>query len=82
MNSVDNFPLPLVTSVESCESIPMAHPPDNDDVEIVTLALPLDRETVSWLARMSRNDVEAAEMVAWMIQQIRRDDEAAKQTLH
>lgn len=53
-----------------------------DDVEIVSLDLPLDRETVSWLSRMSRNDVEAAEMVASILKMIVQDDEAAHATMH
>jgi hypothetical protein len=54
-----------------------------DDVEIVRLELPLDRETVSWLSRLSRGcDNEAAQMIASMLKDIREDDEAAHATLH
>ena len=61
----------------------MSHPEhQTDDVEIVALNLPLDRETVSWLGRMSRDDVEAAKMVAEILRMIREDDERAHATLH
>jgi hypothetical protein len=53
-----------------------------DDVELVPLELPLDRDTIAWLNRMSRNDREAAEMVATMVRMIREDDERAEATLH
>lgn len=53
-----------------------------DDVEIVRMDLPLDRDTVSWLARIARDDAQAAEMVASMIRLIRQDDEAAHATKH
>lgn len=57
--------------------------PDEDDVELVRLALPLDRDTISWLAKLARgNDVEAAKIVASMLHDIRVDDEAAHSTLH
>lgn len=56
--------------------------PQSDDVELVSMDLPLDRETVSWLSRMARNDAEAAEMVASMLKMIREDDESASATLH
>jgi hypothetical protein len=55
---------------------------DEDDVEFVPLALPLDRATISWLNRMSRNDVEAAEIVASLIRSIREDDERAHRMLN
>ena len=63
----------------------MLHPLDEEteEVEIVPLALPLDRATVAWLLRISRgNDAEAAEMVASMIRAIREDDEMSHRSLH
>jgi len=54
-----------------------------DDVEVVTLALPLDRATIDWLSRMSRgNNQSAAEMIAFMLSAIREDDDAAHRTMH
>jgi len=58
------------------------HNVDELDVELVPLALPLDRETISWLNGMSRDDVEAAVKIAEMLRMIREDDERADQTLH
>jgi hypothetical protein len=56
---------------------------ETDDIEVVPLALPLDRATVAWLLRLSGgNDSEAAEMIASMIRSIREDDENAHQILH
>lgn len=55
---------------------------DDDDVEIVPLALPLDRATISWLNSMSRNDVEAAQHIADMIREIREADEAHERVLN
>jgi hypothetical protein len=59
-------------------------PNDTDDepVEIVALALPLDRKTLSWLTKMSKNDIEAAQVVADMLRAIREDDEQAERILH
>lgn len=55
----------------------------HDDVEVVSLDLPLDRATVSWLSRMAKgSDSQAAEMVASMLKMIREDDESADATLH
>jgi hypothetical protein len=53
-----------------------------DDVEIVPLALPLDRATISWLSRMSRNDIEAAELIASILREVVIDDERAHSTMH
>lgn len=53
-----------------------------DDVEIVPLELPLDRETVAWLSRISVNDRDAAKKVACMLRLIREDDEIADRVLH
>jgi hypothetical protein len=55
---------------------------DGDAVEIVPMELPLDRDTVSWLARMAKDDRQAASMIASMLKEIRRDDEAADRVLH
>lgn len=55
---------------------------DDGEVELVPLALPLDRETISWLARMSKDDVEAAEVVASMLRAIREDDEVNHRVLN
>lgn len=56
---------------------------DVDDVEIVPLALPLDRATISWLTRLSRgNDATAAEFIASIVREVREDDEAAHATKH
>jgi hypothetical protein len=56
---------------------------DLDDVEIVPLALPLDRATVSWLIRMTGgDDGRAAELIASMIRGIREDDETTHRVLH
>lgn len=54
----------------------------DDEVEVVPLALPLDRKTISWLNRMSKNDIEAAEVVASMLRAIREDDESSHRTLN
>ena len=58
------------------------HTVDDLDVELVPLALPLDRETISWLNEMSADDVEAAAKIAEMIRMIREDDQLADVTLH
>lgn len=55
---------------------------DDGEVELVPLALPLDRETISWLARLSKDDVEAAEVVASMLRAIREDDEINHRVLN
>ena len=53
------------------------------EVEVVPLALPLDRATVSWLIKLTGgSDTEAAELIASMIRAIREDDERSNQTLH
>lgn len=58
--------------------------PDNDfdDVEIVSLALPLDRATFVWLSKISVDDRDAAEKVACILRMIREDDDYAHQSLH
>ena len=55
---------------------------DLDDVEIVSLALPLDRATVAWLCKISVDDRDAAEKVACMLRAIREDDDYAHRSLH
>lgn len=56
---------------------------DLDDVEIVPLALPLDRDTVSWLMRMTKgDDAQAAEIIASIVRQVREDDEGAHRVLN
>lgn len=55
---------------------------DIDEVEIVPLALPLDRATVAWLAGLSKNDIEAAEIIASMLKAIREDDEIEHRVLN
>jgi hypothetical protein len=55
---------------------------DDDDIELVSLALPLDRDTIAWLNKLARDDVEAARIIASMLHDIRIDDEAAHSTLH
>jgi hypothetical protein len=51
---------------------------DEQSVETVTLALPLDGPTVTWLARLAGgNDAEAARIIASMLRDIRIDDETA-----
>lgn len=55
---------------------------DIDEVELVPMALPLDRDTISWLARMSKNDIEAAECIASMLRAIREDDEKLHRSYH
>lgn len=52
-------------------------PYDDAETEIVRLDLPLDRETISWLARLACDDVEAGAIVASMIRSIREDDQEA-----
>jgi hypothetical protein len=53
-----------------------------DDVEIVPLALPLDRATIAWLGLISRDDVDAAAKIAEMLRMIREDDELYHRTLN
>lgn len=63
----------------------MSKPQDKDafEVEVVPLALPLDRDTVAWLLKMSKgDDSAAAEIVADMLRAIREDDEDAHRVLH
>jgi hypothetical protein len=55
---------------------------DLDEVEIVSLALPLDRATVAWLGKISVDDRDAAEKVACMLRMIREDDDYAHRSLH
>lgn len=56
---------------------------DLDDVEIVPLALPLDRDTVAWLLRMTNgDDAHAAEIVASIVRQVREDDEEVNRVLN
>jgi predicted nucleic acid-binding protein len=68
--------IPRLTSMQIAPTI------DEDDVEFVPLALPLDRATISWLNAMSRNDVEAAQHIADMIREIREADEAQDRVLN
>lgn len=61
----------------------MSTPDSNEETETVTLSLPLSRESVAWLSRMSQgNDYVAAEMIASMIDLIREDDEQAHKMLN
>jgi len=62
----------------------MSHHPDDhpDDVEIVPMNLPLDRETVSWLSRVSKNDADAAQVVANIVKMIAEEDDLAHATRH
>jgi hypothetical protein len=53
-----------------------------DDVEIVPLALPLDRATIAWLGLISRDDVDAAAKIAEMLRMIREHDELFHRTLN
>jgi hypothetical protein len=54
-----------------------------DEIEVIPLALPMDRDTVAWLLQLSNgDDAVAAELIASMIRSIREDDEAFNQTLH
>lgn len=65
--------------------MPLFFHPDGDvkDVELVPLAIPLPRDTISWLARLSQgNDVKAAEIIASIVQEVYEDDEAAHATKH
>ena len=54
----------------------------SDDVELVTMTLPLNRETVAWLSRVARNDAEAAQMIASMVKMIVEEDDLAHATRH
>ena len=50
-------------------------PEDESSVETVTLRLPLDGDTVTWLARLAGgDDVEAGRIVASMLRDIRIDE--------
>ena len=57
--------------------------PNDDNREAVPLVLPLDRETLMWLAEISGgNDQAAAEIIASMLRDIRVDDEAMHRQFH
>ena len=52
--------------------------PENDNLEIVPLDVPLDAATIAWLAQLARATGDGpAEIVASMLRMIRIDDEAA-----
>jgi hypothetical protein len=55
---------------------------EDEPTEVVTLDIPFDRATLSWLARMTDNDIEVAQTVADIIRIVREDDEAAHATQH
>lgn len=56
---------------------------DELDVEVVPLDLPLDRATVSWLARLANaTGAHPRAIVASMLKDIRVDDETAHRNLH
>lgn len=56
---------------------------DVEDIEIVPLALPLDRGTVAWLLRMTEgDDAKAAEIIASIVREVRVDDEQAHRVLN
>jgi hypothetical protein len=69
---------------ESCiASIMDALDDIDENVEVVPLDLPLDRETVHWLARLSRvTGDHPRRIVASMLHDIRIDDEAAHRRPH
>jgi hypothetical protein len=55
----------------------------DEDVEVVPFELPIDRDTIAWLARLSRVTGDApAALVASMLRMIRLDDEQAHETHH
>lgn len=85
MNNGDYYPRFLLWQIKVRGIVRriMPHPKHHtDDVEIVSLDLPLDRETLSWLSRISRDDTDAAEKVASILKMIREDDEASHSTIH
>ena len=45
-------------------------PNDDEIMEFVPMALPLDRATIVWLSRMACDDTHAAELVASMVRSI------------
>ena len=56
---------------------------DDERREPIPLVLPLDRNTVAWLAALAHgDDANAAEIVASMLRDIRIDDEKAHIQLH
>lgn len=55
---------------------------DIEEVELVPLALPLDRKTIEWLNGLSDNDVEAAELIASILRDVREEDECAHRVLN
>ena len=56
----------------------MSQKQENEDLEIVPLDVPLDADTIAWLARLVRATGDGpAEIVASMLRMIRIDDEAA-----
>lgn len=63
----------------------MSPRPENENVEVVPLDVPLDPATIAWLARLARvTGDHPADIVASMLRMIRIDDEAADggQTRH
>jgi len=56
---------------------------EEHEVEVVPLAIPLDRATLAWLAALAGGcDERAAAIVASMLRDIRVDDEAAHRQIH
>lgn len=56
---------------------------DSEDVDPVTLTLPIDRATLRWLAALSKgSDEAAAQHIAEILRDIREDDEAAHRHFH
>ena len=86
VNTGDDLPFSLARFAKSWETrCPMSEPRTRGEleVEVVPLSLPLDRETVAWLLKISKgSDSAAAEIVADMLRAIREDDEDAHQVLH
>ena len=71
------YPLPPMSKNQTIEA--------DDDVELVPMLLPLDRETIAWLARLQRATGDHPNaMVASMLRDIRADDESehAQAKLH
>jgi len=56
----------------------MSKKPEGENLEIVPLDVPLDADTIAWLARLSRATGDhPADMVGSMLRMIRIDDQAA-----
>lgn len=77
------------STVESCSKRAIMRAPevpdieDDDEVELVPLDLPLDRETMSWLAQLANiTGAAPSSIVASMLRDIRKDDEAAHRLLN